>query len=177
MGRGGRIVLDRISTSMDDFWRTLDFTIYEPERITKSTECRASDVKDEHSTDSNINSFTNLDISSHLNNYSNTLKTSFKTELSSRDSNLRTSVSESVFSANSEIKQEPEEITEEWSIPSEINTCSQDQEPEMIEFLEEIRRDWYVHKLLKFCKSLFVLSSICLMKLVLKREKLNCYLF
>jgi hypothetical protein len=30
MGRGGRVILDRINTDNDDFWRTLDFSIVEP---------------------------------------------------------------------------------------------------------------------------------------------------
>ncbi|KAL1500742.1 hypothetical protein ABEB36_006187 [Hypothenemus hampei] len=30
MGRGGRVILDRIATDYDDFWRSLDFSIIEP---------------------------------------------------------------------------------------------------------------------------------------------------
>ncbi|KAJ8957654.1 hypothetical protein NQ318_017546 [Aromia moschata] len=30
VGRGGRVILDRIATDYDDFWRTLDFSIVEP---------------------------------------------------------------------------------------------------------------------------------------------------
>ncbi|CAH1116786.1 unnamed protein product [Phaedon cochleariae] len=50
VGRGGRIILDRISTNYDDFWRTLDFSITEPcqessATIDANTSVREIDVK------------------------------------------------------------------------------------------------------------------------------------
>lgn len=32
MGRGGRVILDRISTNMDDLWSNMDYTIYDSEK-------------------------------------------------------------------------------------------------------------------------------------------------
>ncbi|KAF5304769.1 hypothetical protein FQA39_LY09546 [Lamprigera yunnana] len=136
LGRGGRVILDRVATNVDDFWRTVDFTIYDP----KSTECKTSEIKQDHCSGFNSNLVTNLDIGSHLNNNSNYLKTNIKHEFNHNDTNLRTSVSESVFSENSVIKQEPTDNIEEWSTPVGNNSSKEQQE--MVEFLQEVRRDW-----------------------------------
>jgi hypothetical protein len=50
MGRGGRILLDRASTSYDDVWSRLDYTIFDSEAATQTTtitneESRLTDVK------------------------------------------------------------------------------------------------------------------------------------
>lgn len=45
-GRGGRIVLDRISTNMDEFWANLDYTIYSGStKLTAKEICRQNEVK------------------------------------------------------------------------------------------------------------------------------------
>ncbi|KAK4885725.1 hypothetical protein RN001_001996 [Aquatica leii] len=137
VGRGGRVILDRVATNLDDFWRTVDFTIYDP----KSTECKTSEIKEERSSDLNTNLVTNLGVGSHLNNNSNYLKIDVKNEVNRQDTNLRTSVSESVLSESSVIKQEPEDAVDEWSIPVEDNVMKEQQQ-EMVEFLQEVRRDW-----------------------------------
>lgn len=40
MGRGGRIILDRAHHDLDDFWRTVDFTIYEPNVVTNLSDAK-----------------------------------------------------------------------------------------------------------------------------------------
>ncbi|XP_067632062.1 serine-rich adhesin for platelets [Eurosta solidaginis] len=37
MGRGGRVILDRIATNMDDFWSQLDYTIFESDTKSSAT--------------------------------------------------------------------------------------------------------------------------------------------
>lgn len=131
MGRGGRVILDRVTTDVDDFWRNVDFTIYDPKLV-------SSEIKSENCTDS----ITNLDVGSHLNNHSNYFKTDIKNEVIVENSHLRTSVSEGAFSENGcTVKQEPEESVEEWSIPAESN-FPKEQQHEMVEFLQEVRKDW-----------------------------------
>lgn len=45
-GRGGRIVLDRISTNMDEFWANLDYTIYSGNtKLTAKEICRRYELK------------------------------------------------------------------------------------------------------------------------------------
>lgn len=45
-GRGGRIVLDRISTNMDEFWANLDYTIYSGNtKLTAKEICRQHELK------------------------------------------------------------------------------------------------------------------------------------
>lgn len=45
-GRGGRIVLDRISTNMDEFWANLDYTIYSGgTKLTAKEICRQNELK------------------------------------------------------------------------------------------------------------------------------------
>lgn len=43
IGRGGRVILDRVTTDYDDLWRTLDFTIVEPQRIPSETSAASRD--------------------------------------------------------------------------------------------------------------------------------------
>ncbi|XP_060533052.1 enhancer of polycomb homolog 1 [Cylas formicarius] len=49
VGRGGRIILDRVSTEYDDFWRGLDFTITEPAK-----KLSAVSKEEEHLRDSGV---------------------------------------------------------------------------------------------------------------------------
>ncbi|KZC05802.1 Enhancer of polycomb like protein 1 [Dufourea novaeangliae] len=41
-GRGGRVILDRCSTDMDDMWSSLDFTIHQPKREPMDTDTTAT---------------------------------------------------------------------------------------------------------------------------------------
>lgn len=51
-GRGGRIVLDRISTNMDEFWANLDYTIYSGNtKITAKELTQQNELKQQQSTD------------------------------------------------------------------------------------------------------------------------------
>lgn len=47
-GRGGRIVLDRISTNMDEFWANLDYTIYSGnQKITANELTQQNELKNQ----------------------------------------------------------------------------------------------------------------------------------
>nr|XP_014088244.1 uncharacterized protein LOC106616209 [Bactrocera oleae] len=46
MGRGGRVMLDRIATTMDDFWSQLDYTIFESDSTSAAAKC--ANIKSEH---------------------------------------------------------------------------------------------------------------------------------
>lgn len=171
MGRGGRIILDRLSSNADDFWRTLDFTIYEPNLTIP--QCKSvGDVKS--NVNSNKNLYTNLDVNSHLNNHIDFLKTNVKSELNYNDNSVRTSVNSvdngSFVNISHVIKQEPEEVNEEWSSSTAAyNVGSRDsQKDDTLKFLEEIRKDWYVYHFLIYSSRIFILylSSSKIKKLI-----------
>lgn len=131
VGRGGRIILDRISTDYDDFWRKLDFSITEPGNEsynqgeshqigeTTSSIVQQTDIKSEFSV-------------SHADSGS-----------------IRTSDSASVDSFNFEIKKEPVDVQEEGVAPLEPVPSKEDKD-EMVEFLRSLRRDWYVTTMKSF---------------------------
>lgn len=137
IGRGGRIILDRLSNEEDDFWRTLDYTIYEKKDITTNM-ANKSTVND------STNSFTNL-LGNGLNhrNSNNNIRTDFKTEYSQNNSSSRTNISE-VFSEsvseNQCTKQETIDVQEKEQI---IHHHTQEQQEEMAEFLRSVQ-NWYV---------------------------------
>ncbi|KAJ8977026.1 hypothetical protein NQ317_013475 [Molorchus minor] len=114
MGRGGRVILDRMSTDYDDFWRTLDYSIVEPGKEEKEDTVTSgidivqqTDIKSEFSV-------------SHVNSGS-----------------VRTSDIESGASACSvkcEIKTEPEEVQEGGTaLPEPVPT--KEEKDDMVEFL------------------------------------------
>lgn len=135
VGRGGRIILDRAATDFDDFWRTVDFTIYEPEKSGVGTVTEKSDDY------SKSNSYAT--VKSEPNDFSHY-------DLSNK---LRTSVSETnsseVVGVKKEIKVEPTEtpaedvnILENGGGGGGMETTHQDEQEEMVEFLRSVRRDW-----------------------------------
>ncbi|KOX79622.1 Enhancer of polycomb like protein 1 [Melipona quadrifasciata] len=44
IGRGGRVILDRCSTDMDDMWSSLDFTIHQPKREPVESDTTATSI-------------------------------------------------------------------------------------------------------------------------------------
>lgn len=135
MGRGGRIVLDRVSTNYDDYWRTLDFSIYEPQQQQQQHTVQENKVKLVDNTSNNT-------LNNNNNNNSVLLRTDdIKYDLnhfnsgSSDINNLRTSVSdinECMDDGNVkyEVKKEP------------IDEQNDDNNDDMVEFLRSLRRDW-----------------------------------
>nr|XP_023019140.1 enhancer of polycomb homolog 1 [Leptinotarsa decemlineata] len=119
VGRGGRIVLDRISTNYDDYWRMLDFSITEPGRESStSVETSTSD------------SFSPSDIKSELsvgNSSSNNL--------------LRTNDCVSSDSIKVEVKREQEGAQEEGIAPLEP-VYTREEKDDMVDFLRSVGRDW-----------------------------------
>ena len=145
MGRGGRVILDRLSAENDDFWRTMDFTVIDsicdkkgavdevtregvnfrrsdhpsdPSVYTKFLNCPPKDVEAEHRNDGNLSDCS------------------------------RTLTCNSGVKADQMhiVKQEPEDMGEESpglrsSTPSEKDEAVQ----EMLHFLEGVRRDWLAH--------------------------------
>lgn len=128
MGRGGRIILDRLSN--DDFWRTLDYTIYE-------TKEKRSIVANKNIVKDSTNSLTNLEVGNSLNHKNS--NNYIKTEISHNNIISRTSVSEvssESVSDNQCIKQEPMEIEEE-KVNHLIST-----EEDMLDYSAYVQ-DWY----------------------------------
>ncbi|CAG9859413.1 unnamed protein product [Phyllotreta striolata] len=113
VGRGGRIILDRISTNYDDFWRTLDYSITEPVGE------HAASTSQEHTT---------------------VQQTDIKSEISVSDS-ARISDCAISDSIKVEIKQEPEEVQEE-GVTSLDPVYSKEEKDDMVDFLRSLRRDW-----------------------------------
>lgn len=134
VGRGGRIILDRAATDFDDFWRTVDFTIYEPEK--SETVTKSSAINRSNATDTMIVVKNELNELSHY-DFSNNVRTSMS-EISNTE----------VVSVKKEIKVEPTEgseqevvsVLEEGGCATE--TCSHEEQEEMVEFLRSVRRDW-----------------------------------
>ncbi|KAJ8925543.1 hypothetical protein NQ315_009383 [Exocentrus adspersus] len=125
VGRGGRIILDRVSTSYDDFWRTLDFSIIESSSHQEKTDMPEQipvEFSDSNSVHADIKSEFSV---SHVNR-----------------SNVRTSESaDSGSDVKAEIKVEPLDIQEEGVVPLEpVHT--KDEKDEMVDFLRSLRRDW-----------------------------------
>lgn len=140
MGRGGRIILDRLSDDYDDFWRTLDYTIYETGDVKPDKICAVKDGPP--------NTFNNSlhDRSSSINNNARTdfIKTEFSHN-SNDNNSARTSVSD-VFisesvSESQGIKQEPMEV-QEAAEAADVHHSQAEQE-EMTEFLRSVQ-SWYV---------------------------------
>lgn len=131
VGRGGRVILDRISTDYDDFWRKLDFSITEPGNKSHSRE-------ESHQIGEATSSIVQ--------------QTDIKSEFSvshADSGSIRTSDSVSVDSFNFEIKKEPADVQEEGVVPMEPVPSKEDKD-EMVEFLRSLRRDWYVEFSLPF---------------------------
>lgn len=116
LGRGGRIILDRISTNYDDFWRTLDFSITEPER--------------EAGTSTTIEEEPAL-----------CQQTDIKSEVSVSNNNRISDSSVISDSIKVEIKKEPEDVQEEGEMTQE-HVYTKKENDEMVEFLRSLRRDW-----------------------------------
>lgn len=121
------MILDRVHTDQDDLWRTLDFTIYEPSSGKPTVRHKSEGAAGR--ADANIGGGSGLVVD-------RVMKTEVKCEPVRTCSGVT-------------IKEEPIECgTEEWSIPSETPTgggetvCGADEQKEMVEFLQEVRRDW-----------------------------------
>lgn len=129
VGRGGRIIFDRVSTDYDDFWRTLDFSIIDSENLQEKRDALET-VSAEPSSSSGVH----IDI-----------KSEFSVSRANR-SDVRTS--ESVGSGDGsdikvEVKMEPLDIQEEGVTPLEP-AHTKEEKDEMVDFLRSLRRDWYV---------------------------------
>lgn len=121
MGRGGRVIIDRASTSADDeFWRSLDFTIFENhESIVKSENNSSDRLKMDNETTQFIKS--------------NRKHNSFESTAVAGD--LKPAV-----------KEEPLEIAEFGEFPSasgrDMPSVSIEDQEEMLDFLRSVRKDW-----------------------------------
>ncbi|XP_028142187.1 enhancer of polycomb homolog 1 [Diabrotica virgifera virgifera] len=116
VGRGGRIILDRISTNYDDFWRTLDFSITEPDR-----EAGTSRVVEEEP--------------------ALVQETDIKSEVSVSNSARISDSSVISDSIKVEIKKEPEDVQEEGVTQLEP-VYTKEENDDMVDFLRSLRRDW-----------------------------------
>ncbi|XP_018333423.1 uncharacterized protein LOC108742649 isoform X2 [Agrilus planipennis] len=164
LGRGGRVILDRTRTDLDDFWRTVDFTILEPTRTienigTATTLAGAANFTKSYptnffaSSNSSVGdmSKTNLKIEP-LSFYSDGSLRQLQQQQRTCVGAASASVSSDSIDKRSVVKEEPVDLPDEWSVPAE--TCSdvhvpiattaqtQEEQDEMVEFLKEVRRDW-----------------------------------
>lgn len=156
IGRGGRVILDRVSTDYDDYWRTLDYTIYESsnDRI-KEKLCKDDEVFRNSTTDI----FNNLGLGNNSlgqpiaidSNVS--LKTKdIKLELVDDGITMDSSVSRTSFSSvrsgdgstDCVIKQEPPDMCPDQSVPIMNNEVESEDLNDMVETLRAVQRDWSV---------------------------------
>ncbi|CAH2005786.1 unnamed protein product [Acanthoscelides obtectus] len=131
LGRGGRVIMDRVATDYDDLWRTLDFTIIEPDRDQHQ-------VKQEESIRDDVPSASTCGVSVNSNNNSSYIS-------ETRTSNNATASSSGVFNSvvgDVCVKQEPVSVPDEpTTAPELVDETTQHQE-DMVEVLRSIRRDW-----------------------------------
>ncbi|EFA06113.2 enhancer of polycomb homolog 1 [Tribolium castaneum] len=137
IGRGGRVILDRIGTDHDDFWRTLDFTIVEPNA-----------KKEEQQNETNLSSdgVVKMDASfvNNNTNVNNNLRTDIKSEYGYVSNSFsRTNVNdvggESESGGQIDVKKE---VEEDGGPQPETFAHSKSDEDEMVEILRSVRRDW-----------------------------------
>lgn len=139
MGRGGRVILDRLSSELDDYWRTLDFTIYDSQTKTNTTEHKVS-VKEE----TDVNNFTYLDSNIYANSSNNNLKAPSTSVVTGYCDNLRTSVGDSFSESDcSRCKQEPVDGQEEDLSTQDVKNYPRNTD-EMVEILRSVQREWQV---------------------------------
>ncbi|XP_044744316.1 enhancer of polycomb homolog 1 [Coccinella septempunctata] len=139
VGRGGRIILDRASTTEDDeFWRTLDFTILENEQpnVINVTEGKDMLTNNEVSVKPDNSSTGNVQI----------LQTEVKNEIGD---NVRISNGSSVSEMRTEVKVEPMDYSEsdvqQLNAPLNVEpppTYAKEEEQQMLEFLQSVRKEW-----------------------------------
>ncbi|KRT84858.1 hypothetical protein AMK59_730, partial [Oryctes borbonicus] len=126
MGRGGRVILDRLGPEQDDYWRTMDFTIFDS--CTSNLTERKISVKEEadttNSTYSNLNAYANS-------NYG--LKTPNSSAVAGYSDNLRTSVGDSFSESDFKCKEEVVDVQDETFSVREV---------EMVEFVRSVQRNW-----------------------------------
>lgn len=170
--------MDRIATDYDDYWRTLDYTIYDSTGIKESLGIKEPigvkdpiGIKDPMGADikepikNSTNSFANLVLGNCVGrpDDSGLLKhEEIKTELSyNDDGTLRTSSNQCPSQEYSEIKcvikQEPQDVIDECSVPAleDLPTPPhQENVDALLDILKEVQRDWYVEN------SFFLLRKI-----------------
>lgn len=129
MGRGGRIILDRAHHDLDDFWRTVDFTIYEPDNTTTTT-TMTQQIKTEEIAD-NSRLYPNC---------------SYGGDYGQCDDRLRTTSGSGVT-----VKSEPvdevkvggcgEELMEKMAVDV-VAAGVKEEDDDVVEFLKTVRKEW-----------------------------------
>nr|XP_022909693.1 enhancer of polycomb homolog 1 [Onthophagus taurus] len=131
MGRGGRVIFDRLRTDFDELWRGLDFTIYDgtttKKPATTNTPEEGIRLKDSFST----NVYSDV---GHRN--SNFVKAGDESRTSFGVLNCDGDFVKSV------VKEEPEEVAEEVSRVMEVSEHTPEDQDEMVEFMQSIQKDW-----------------------------------
>lgn len=128
MGRGGRIILDRAHHELDDFWRTVDFTIYEPTTTAAGNKTEEEIVT--NLSDTRLNCYSNSECDDRLRTNSNS-----------------SSIPLSLFSGGVTVKNEPIEVKEEedgeQTMVVEAETTSvKEEDDDVMEFLKTVRKEW-----------------------------------
>lgn len=142
MGRGGRVILDRINTNYDDLWRRLDFSIVEPSKsdISGVVKMETSFINNGSNSNSNTNFNNNIRTDIIKSEFSDDLRTS--TVVSSDDTTL--AVYGDIGGQIIQIKkEEPEEVGGRNIMMDTSTTYSNKNgdEAEMVEILRSVQRD------------------------------------
>lgn len=120
MGRGGRIILDRAHHDLDDFWRTVDFTIYEPAAKTEYEKMNNSRLA------------------------------AYSSDFGQCDDRLRTSSDLFEVSSEVAVKSEPVDVKVEEEEEEEqqqqhkmvVDSGVKEEEDDVGEFLKTVRKEW-----------------------------------
>lgn len=133
LGRGGRVVLDRAATDLDDFWRTCDFTIYDNARAPSTgASAGAAAPAGGRASDKSGDA---LRLGADGGFGWNGVKTELNGDCLDR---WRTSETDSEFV----IKVKEEVKAEEESERGFAGCAPKEEMDEMVEFLKTVRRDW-----------------------------------
>ncbi|KAI4467760.1 enhancer of polycomb [Holotrichia oblita] len=135
MGRGGRVILDRLSPEQDDYWRTMDFTVFDSHK-TNLTNHKIL-VKEE--IDTNSFTFAGSNIYANSSNYN--LKTPDRSVIAGYSDSLRTSIGDSFSESDFKCKQESADVQDDTFYAQEVKDYLHNTD-DMVEFVRSVQRDW-----------------------------------
>ncbi|KAK9717332.1 Enhancer of polycomb-like [Popillia japonica] len=135
MGRGGRVILDRLSPEQDDYWRTMDFTVFDSHK----TDLVNHKILVKEEIDTNNFTFSGSNIYTNSSNYN--LKTPDRSVVAGYSDSLRTSIGDSFSESDFKCKQESADIQDDTCYAQEVKDSLHNTD-DMVEFVRSVQRDW-----------------------------------
>ncbi|XP_065167332.1 enhancer of polycomb homolog 1 [Atheta coriaria] len=128
MGRGGRVILDRLSADVNDFWRMMDYTVYDStDAVTEAAACARTEIKVEPQEDS-------LPAAART-SVSEVCDVSLSTATTVSEGVKQESSDDLIFDSQPSTVQQPPP-------PLRTKHLTKEDHDEMLEILQSVRRDW-----------------------------------